>query len=205
MSYLDIIDMSGRLRRIEQVERNRELVLEAARRVFLEKGYAAASVEEIAEAAGFSRGVVYSQFGGKADMFMALLEARIAERAAENEAAAARLDGPDAVRQVLALGEADARREPRWQMLLVEFRVHAARDPELGARYAAAHRQTIGRLAKMLQAAWARSGREPTLLPADQARLILAMGSGLTLELAADPEALPETVGASALLRLLGV
>ncbi|MFC3080388.1 TetR/AcrR family transcriptional regulator [Phenylobacterium terrae] len=196
--------MRTRLKRVEQVERNRELVLEAARRVFLEKGYAGASVEEIAEAAGFSRGVVYSQFGGKGDMFMALLETRIAERAAENEAAAARLDGPDAVRQVLALGEADARREPRWQMLLIEFRIQAARDPVLGARYAAAHRQTIARLAKMLQAAWARSGREPALPPDEQARLILAMGSGLTLERAADPEALPEAVGAPALLRLLG-
>lgn len=196
--------MRNRLKRVEQVERNRELVLEAARRVFLEKGYAAATVEEIAEAAGFSRGVVYSQFGGKADMFIAMLETRIAERAAENEAAAARLDGPDALRQVLALGEADARREPRWQMLLIEFRVVAARDPELGARYADAHRRTIARLAKMLEAAWARSGREPSLPPDEQARLILALGSGVTLERAADAEALPETVGAPALLRLVG-
>ena len=47
-----------RLTRAEQNERNRALVLEAARRVFLARGYHAATVEEIADEAGFSRGVV---------------------------------------------------------------------------------------------------------------------------------------------------
>src|SRR4051812_45051574 len=73
--------MPTRLSRVEQVERNRALVLDAARRVFLTRGYAGATVEAIAEEAGFSRGVVYSQFTGKADMFFALLEQRMAERA----------------------------------------------------------------------------------------------------------------------------
>jgi AcrR family transcriptional regulator len=73
------------LSREEQVERNRRLVLDAARRVFLARGYASATVDGIAEEAGFSKGVVYSQFDGKADMFLALLEARITERAVQNE------------------------------------------------------------------------------------------------------------------------
>ena len=58
----------------EQGERNRALVLAAARRVFLERGYAGATLEAIADEAGFSKGVVYSQFAGKPDLFLALLE-----------------------------------------------------------------------------------------------------------------------------------
>ena len=69
--------MATRLSRPEQVHRNRGLVLEAARRVFLERGYAGATLEAIAEEAGFSKGVVYSQFAGKPDLLLALLEARI--------------------------------------------------------------------------------------------------------------------------------
>ena len=76
--------MAKRLNRVEQGERNRALVLAAARRVFLERGYAGATLEAIAEEAGFSKGVVYSQFAGKPDLFLALLEARIAERAERN-------------------------------------------------------------------------------------------------------------------------
>src|SRR5262245_25086032 len=83
------VGMAVRLRRAEQVERNRTAVLDAARRVFLDRGYGGATVDAIAEEAGFSKGVVYSQFGSKADMFMALLEQRITERAAQNERIAA--------------------------------------------------------------------------------------------------------------------
>ena len=71
-----------RVSRAAQVEANRGEVLAAARRVFLARGYAGATLDAIADAAGFSKGVVYSQFGGKADLFLALLAQRIEERAA---------------------------------------------------------------------------------------------------------------------------
>src|SRR5579859_2908331 len=73
-----------RLRRVEQTERNRGRVLAAAREAFMDRGYHGATLEQIAEAAGFSKGVVYSQFASKADLFFSLLEMRIEERAAEN-------------------------------------------------------------------------------------------------------------------------
>ena len=60
-----------RLTRAEQSERNRGLVLAAARRVFLARGYHGATLEQIADEAGFSKGVVYSQFESKADLFLA--------------------------------------------------------------------------------------------------------------------------------------
>jgi AcrR family transcriptional regulator len=85
--------MGKRLVRSLQVERNRQLVLKAARRVFLAKGYAGSSLEAIAEEAGFSKGVVYSQFDSKADLFLALLERRISERAQQNEQVAAESTG----------------------------------------------------------------------------------------------------------------
>src|ERR1700733_9647815 len=93
--------MTVRLTRAEQAGRNRALLLAAARTVFLERGYHGASVEQIADRAGFSTGVVYSQFGGKADLFLALLEARIAERAAANAAAVEDLAGGEGMRRLV--------------------------------------------------------------------------------------------------------
>src|SRR5689334_21301772 len=84
-----------RLSRAEQTERNRTRVLAAARRAFLARGYHGATLEQIADEAGFSKGVVYSQFRNKADLFLALLEARIAERAAENAGLAEGLAGDE--------------------------------------------------------------------------------------------------------------
>src|SRR3954469_3678874 len=85
--------MSPRLSRTEQNDRNRALLLAAARRVFLPRGYYAPTLEQIAGEAGFSKGAVYSRFASKADMFLALLEERIAERAAQNADLAGRLAG----------------------------------------------------------------------------------------------------------------
>ncbi len=85
--------MSPRLSRAEQNDRNRALLFAAGRRVFLARGYQAATLEQIADEAGFSKGVVYSRFASKADMFLALLEDRITERAAQNAQAASEPSG----------------------------------------------------------------------------------------------------------------
>ena len=100
-----------RLRRAEQVERNREEVLAGARRVFLSRGYGKATVEAIAEDAGFSTGVVYSQFGSKADLFLALLERRIDERAERNDVGHRTAGGLDGVQALVLTARRDSAAE----------------------------------------------------------------------------------------------
>src|SRR4051794_15138667 len=114
-----------RLSRTERTERNRERVLTAAREVFLARGYHGATVEQIAEAAGFSTGVVYSQFGGKADLFLTLLEARIEERIRDNAAVVASIDGGEGLVGLLERAARVTFAEPEWGLLVLEFRVHA--------------------------------------------------------------------------------
>ena len=69
--------------------------------MFLDRGYYAATLDQIADEAGFSKGAVYSRFASKADMFLALLEDRIAERAAQNARLAAELAGARELRRTL--------------------------------------------------------------------------------------------------------
>jgi AcrR family transcriptional regulator len=185
--------VATRLRRAEQVERNREVVLDAARRVFLARGYAGASVEAIAEEAGFSRGVVYSQFGSKADMFLALLDRRIVERATDNERVAGDLAGTDAVRALLGAAARDAAAEPGWARLLVEFRVSAGRDPELNDRYARAHARTLDALVALLGAIHERAGQTPAVPLRSMAEFMTGVGSAVALERLANPDALADT------------
>ena len=106
--------MSSRLSRAEQNDRNRALLLAAARRVFLARGYYAATLEQIADEAGFSKGVVYSRFASKADMFLALLEDRIVERAAQNAGAAKELAGSGEFDALLDLAQQAERAAPGW-------------------------------------------------------------------------------------------
>src|SRR5919201_6585711 len=120
-----------RLKRAEKVERNRDALLAAARRVFLDRGYTAATLEAIAEEAGFSKGLVYSQFDSKADLFLALLDERIAERAAQNRRVAEGLAGAEGFIALFKDYDREASANAGWVRLLVEFRAHAASDPAL--------------------------------------------------------------------------
>src|SRR5919204_4168878 len=65
--------MAQRLLRAERKERTKSELIEAARTVFLRRGFHQASLEEIADEAGYTKGAVYSNFDGKDELFLAVL------------------------------------------------------------------------------------------------------------------------------------
>lgn len=197
--------MAVRASRAERVEANRGEVLAAARRVFLARGYAGATLEAVADAAGFSKGVVYSQFGGKADLFLALLEQRIEERAAQNRAIAERQRGLDGLRALLRAARRDSETESGWGLLLLEFRMHAARDAQLNARYAEAHRRTLQGIEVVFERLYGEAGLAPPAPPRQLAALLLAFGSGVLLERAVEPRAFSQPNEQAAAARMLGL
>src|ERR1700716_2007314 len=76
-----------RMTREQSKANTRERLLDAARSVFARHGFHGASVEEIASEAGFSTGALYSNFDGKEDLFLVLMEREIEEHAREIEEA----------------------------------------------------------------------------------------------------------------------
>jgi AcrR family transcriptional regulator len=106
--------------------------LDAAAYVFARKGYVGASVEEIAEEAGFSIGALYSNFAGKRELFLALMAQR-AQRWVDDAADILRSEKtPGHVRA--ALGEAllkVADKELDVAELRAEFWLYAVRNPQV--------------------------------------------------------------------------
>jgi AcrR family transcriptional regulator len=176
--------------RAEQSEDNRRRILEAARAVFVERGYHATTLDEIAEAAGFTKGALFSRFEGKADLFLALYQARIAERIDEL-GSLPRGRGhrtPEAItRQWLAR----LRGDEAWSLLVLEFRVAVAREPGPLARYRAIHERLVAAMAEIIGRDFAAAGLEGALTPAEAARAGMALANGLLLEQLASPDALP--------------
>jgi AcrR family transcriptional regulator len=181
--------MSPRLSRAEQNDRNRALLLDAARRVLLERGYYAATLDLIADEAGFSKGAVYSRFASKADMFLALLEDRITERAGQNAQLAGELAGTGNFSALLELAEQAEHGAPGWRLLVTEFRVHAARDPELNRRYAALHARAVDGVARTFTTVSKDGATEFPLPPRQLAELWLTIETGRALEQIANPDA----------------
>lgn len=79
-------------RRIETMEENRAKLIAAARQAFAERGFAAASMDELTAAAGLTRGALYHNFGDKKGLLAAVvaqIDGEMADRAKEAGAAAA--------------------------------------------------------------------------------------------------------------------
>jgi AcrR family transcriptional regulator len=157
--------------------------------VFLERGYYAATLDQIADEAGFSKGAVYSRFASKADMFLALLEDRITERAGQNTQLAGELAGTGNFSALLELAEQAERGAPGWRLLVTEFRVHAARDPELNRRYAALHARAVDGVARTFTTVSKDGATEFPLPPRQLAELWLTIETGRALEQIANPDA----------------
>src|SRR5688500_12905943 len=150
-----------RLTRAESKAATRAELLDAARRVFVERGYHGASLDLVAGEAGYTKGAVYSAFGSKGQMFLAVYEREIEGRVAAFRAAAG--DPAAGARQWIAR----VRAERGWTLALLEFRLHAARDPELNAAYAERHRRYLDTVSEII-------GRDATA--------VVAMGNGFALE-----------------------
>ncbi|NUQ98970.1 MAG: helix-turn-helix transcriptional regulator [Streptomyces sp.] len=111
--------------------RTRANLLDAAFAVFAAKGFGRVSIEEVCEAAGYSRGAFYSNFDSLDELFFALYQQR-ADLIADQVSGALALDGPDLdvpaavdrVTEVLLL-------DLDWLLVKTDFLVHAARDPQV--------------------------------------------------------------------------
>jgi AcrR family transcriptional regulator len=165
----------------------------SARQLFLRRGFHASSLELVAEEAGFTIGAVYSRFGSKADLFLAILDEHI-DQIVAGVAQVAGLDQPLPAHAELLAGRRMAllERERDWFPLVLEFWSHAARDERLRREFAARHERLVGAYAGLIEADYARLGLALPLAPEVLARAVVAMGNGVALERLADPGRVPE-------------
>ena len=181
------------LTRKERQAQTRSKLLLAATRVFSRCGLHEGSIDDVAHEAGYTKGAFYANFRSKDELFLAMLEERFAERAAEIEALSvpgegmleqARVAGDDFVRHLAA--------EPEWNRMFFEFALRAVRDekfrPELLSRY--------GLLRSRLSAVFARRGSElgedPPITPEQAAAMTFAMANGFALERLLEPDAVDD-------------
>ena len=182
-----------RLTRPERSARTRAELMASARQLFLRRGFHASSLEQVAEEAGFTIGAVYSRFGSKADLFLAILDDHTDQLVAQ-VARVAGLDQPLGDRAELLAGRRMGllERERDWFPLVLEFWSHAARDERLRRELGARHERLVAAYAGLIEADYARLGLPLPLAPEVLARAVVAMGNGVALERLADPARVPE-------------
>jgi AcrR family transcriptional regulator len=189
------VDRRTRAARAEQRD-TRGALLEAAAEVFAERGFRDATVDEIAERAGYSKGAVYWHFDGKDDLFVALIDERVDSATWEMvellESAPPGQDmGPEASRRFVELLGS----ERELLLLYNEYWSQAVRDPRLRERYARRRSQLRERVAQALRTRIENLGGPGESVPAEaMATVILSLAAGLAQERLIDPGAVPDSL-----------
>jgi AcrR family transcriptional regulator len=181
--------MAQRLLRAERKERTKSELVEAARTVFLRRGFHAASLDEIAEEAGYTKGAVYSNFDGKDALFLAAFEEHFRRRAELYEQAVFDQENiEDSYRVVSRVWREGNEAEPEWARLLTEFLVHASRNDSLRAAVSEVRERGLERIAAIVDVLAAQYGVEFTLPTIEIARGSAALNRGLAIEQLLNPD-----------------
>lgn len=180
----------GRLTRAEQREKTRHCLVEAAARVFSRRGYEKASLDEVAEEAGFTKGAVYSNFKGKEDLFLATIDQHFDRRL-------------EAVKRVMAEDRGEAtphaagmdfmdqlNSDPEYFALFFEFWAYAQRNPPVRRKFLPRVQRFRAALAELFEAK-SETGM-PMTMPSEQlAAMLIAMAAGVAMERELDPRSVP--------------
>jgi AcrR family transcriptional regulator len=177
-----------RLTRQESQARTRTLLLEVAATEFLAHGYAATSLERVAETAGFSKGAVYANFAGKEELCLAVLENHyfaLLQRFLGEFAA-----GGDTIEQRLAVLEqwwdvfvADE----AWQLLALEFAVQTRHNPKVQAQLVERERMMRMAITALLSQQISQLGVTPVLPPDQLGVVLVAVVGGIAVQRLLDP------------------
>ena len=179
--------MRTTLTRADRQARTRDELVDAADRLFTETGFHATSVDAVADAAGYTKGAVYSNFESKEDLFFAVYERRVDRRVEEIEATLASGETAYAGMEKLIAG-LEQRHDEGWLAVFFEFWAHVLRHPELRHRFAEQHRRIVEPVATGLAQIAAERGPVPGLDSRELATTMMGVSTALGLERLTRPD-----------------
>jgi AcrR family transcriptional regulator len=145
--------------RTRDAERTQQEILRAAMHEFAERGLGGARIDGIAERAGVNKRLIYYYFGGKDELFLAVLEQTYADiRSAERELHLERLSPPDAVRRLVSFTWEHYLAHPEFLTLLNSENLHRARHLKASSRIREMNSPLVQTLGEVLE----RGRREGT-------------------------------------------
>jgi AcrR family transcriptional regulator len=171
----------------------RRRLLDAAVHVFAERGYASANLDQVAAAAGLTKGAIYSNFESKDDLFFAMMEDQVLRRV---EAIRATLEAsagaPREQRTLHDIGRllTEAFTQQReWRLVFLDFWRRAVQDDDARAQFVAHRRALRAAIADSVEQVLGRAPDLGGLTIDDIVTVVLALSNGLAIEQYADPDA----------------
>jgi AcrR family transcriptional regulator len=173
--------------------------------LFARGGYEGASVDLIAESAGYSKGAFYSNFESKEAIFLDLLDAH---KRREIDALAGLLAQDISAPELLARirnSETERNSDFDFGLLSAEFQLQACRDKAFAKTYAKLHRTHRDTMAGLVTKLFAKLGRFPPSDPKELADIMMAVITGLSLQRTSAQGPLRKGFVTEAILLVLGL
>ncbi|MBA2875799.1 TetR/AcrR family transcriptional regulator [Thermaerobacillus caldiproteolyticus] len=193
-----------RLTQKERKEETRKLLLDSAVEIFAEFGFHGASVDKIAEHAGFSKGAVYANFNSKEELFLALLERQMnlhvenIHRVIDQQYSLSHfIEKMDEYFNLV-------REENRtWSMLNIEFLLYAMRKESVRNKWSNMIRQSVEQISKSIEILMKKENHEFTLSSEEIAWTILSLENGMAIFHYINEDSVPFDLYGKALKKLL--
>jgi AcrR family transcriptional regulator len=174
--------------RREKQQRTRKSLLRAAAKLFCKRGLEGASIDEVAQAAGYTKGAFYANFKSKEELFLVMLDERFAEELERLDRALAGTQEPQEEARAAAVDFVHAATDQDWPKLYFQFVAHAARNEEFRQELATRHRAMRARLSEILER-WKRGTGHASPVPIEQVTAMMSfMADGFLVDRIVEPE-----------------
>jgi AcrR family transcriptional regulator len=173
--------------RREKQQRTRKSLLNAAARLFCQRGLEGASIDEVAQAAGYTKGAFYANFKSKEELFLVMLDERFSRELDRLDRALAGTQEPHEEARAAAQDFIHFAGDQDWPRLYFQFVAHAARDEDFRQELATRHQAMRDRLTEVFKRWKEGVGVTPTLPVAEITAMMFFMADGFLLDRMIEP------------------
>lgn len=176
--------MVERWTRERRLEHTRSLLLDAAEDVFAEKGFAPATLDDIAHAAGYTKGAIYKHFATKEDLFLAVSDRywrRYFDNFTEVMSSSAQVGSRELDEIAARWRQLSRDRGAEHAALGHEFALYLLRNPEARARVAEKRSEVVEALARFIVEGIERLGGAVVIAPLTLAQVLVATSDSVVL------------------------
>jgi AcrR family transcriptional regulator len=184
----------------------RSRLLDAALAVFAERGFASANLDQVAAAAGLTKGAIYSNFASKDELFFAMMTDQVLRRVETIRTAlaanAVNTHGQQTLHDIGRLLTEAFSAQREWQLVFLDFWRRAVRDDAVRAQFVAHRRIVRAAIAGSIGQMYGEAPAPGDLTVDDVVTVLLALSNGLAIELYVDPELVGDDLFGRVLARL---
>jgi AcrR family transcriptional regulator len=180
---------ASQMTRREKQQHTRSSLLRAATKLFCSSGLEGASVDEVSQAAGYTKGAFYANFKSKEELFLVMLDERFARELERIDRALAGSEEPHAGARAAAADFIHFAGDEDWPRLYFQFVAHAARDDEFRQELATRQQAMREKLAETF-ARWKQGvgvDDHPALPLQDITAMMYCMADGFLVDRMIEP------------------